>query len=78
MSEETRLFLFVFAKDGEVRVITHAEAYANEVIMKQDGWKHTATIAAREWIQHIANSPEYSGPNIDELRDIVIDPNHKG
>ena len=74
MSEDTRLFLFVYAKDGKVRVLTHDEACGNEVRMKQDGWKHTATITAREWIRHIANSPEYSGRNIDELRGIPPDP----
>ena len=46
MSEDTRLFLFVYAKDGKVRVLTHDEACGNEVRMKQDGWKHTATITA--------------------------------
>ena len=36
MSEDTRLFLFVYAKDGKVRVLTHDEACGNEVRMKQD------------------------------------------
>lgn len=68
--EDTRLFLFVYAKGGKVKVLTYDET--REVRMK--GWKHTATITAREWIQHIANSPEYSGRNIDELRGIPPDP----
>ena len=74
MIEDTRLFLFIYAKGGKVRVLTHDEACGKEVRMKQDGWKHTATITAREWIQHVANSAEYSGPNIDELRGTPHDP----
>ena len=67
---DERIFLFVFAKRKEVQVLTLGQCRGAEVSLKAAGWKHTATIDARAWIQHIANDEAYSGPNIDELRGI--------
>ena len=67
---DERIFLFVFAKRKDVQVLTLDQCRGAEVPLEADGWKHTATIDARAWIQHIANDEAYSGPNIDELRGI--------
>lgn len=66
---DERLFLFVYAKNGIVKVLLHDEASDISDALIAEGYKHTATISAREWIQHIANDPEHSGPNIQELRE---------
>ena len=66
---DDRLFLFVYAKNGNVRVLTHDEALDVSHALIAEGYNHTATITAREWIEHIANDQAYSGPHIDELRE---------
>ncbi len=66
---DERLFLFFYAKNGKVRALTHDEASDISDALIADGYKHTTTISAREWIQHIANDPAHTGPNIQELRE---------
>ena len=66
---DERLPLFIYAKNGKVRVLTHDEASDISEALIADGYKHTATISTREWIQHIANEPAHTGPNIQELRE---------
>ncbi len=67
---EDHVFLFVFSRRNIVQVLTHEQARWSEGTLKSNGWKHTATIDARAWIEHIANDEAYCGPNIDELRGI--------
>lgn len=65
---DNRLFLFTYAKEGHVIVLTHGDARDQGSILIGEGYKHTATIDARCWIEHVANDSAYIGPNIDELR----------
>lgn len=67
---DDRLFLFIYAKDGKVKVLTHPEAKADQEALFAAGYKHTATITAREWIAHVLNDSRYEGPNISEARGI--------
>lgn len=65
---DDRIFLFTYAKDGKVKVLTYPDANAEQVALLAAGYKHTATITAREWIEHILNDARYEGPNISEAR----------
>lgn len=66
-----RLFLFTYAtKDGKVKVLTYPQAKADQAALLAAGYKHTSTITAREWIEHILNDSSYEGPNISEARGI--------
>ncbi len=67
---DDRLFLFIYAKDGRVKVLTYPDAKAEQAALFAAGYKHTATITAREWIEHILNDARYEGPNISEARGI--------
>ena len=48
--------LFVYSKSGKVRVLNLENAKKTEVNLIADGWKHTATLDPRRFIEHLANS----------------------
>ena len=65
---DNRLFLFVYAKDGECLVLDTDEAKKQAADLYVQGYTHTVTMSAKEWIQHVLNSKDYEGPNITEAR----------
>lgn len=47
--------LFVYAKDGKVKLYHLEEAQKIDKIMISEGWKHTATIDPITWIEYLHN-----------------------
>jgi len=47
--------VFVYAKDGKIKVLnTEVASEPNDRLLKQ-GWEHTATIDACRWLENIYN-----------------------
>lgn len=44
-------FFFVYQKGDDFKALDHEDATAQEAALKADGWKHIATLAAREFIE---------------------------
>ena len=48
--------IFIYAKDGKVKVLSIEDAKAQAESLLSDGWKHTATLDACIWIEYLCNS----------------------
>ena len=51
-------FFFVYQKGDDFKALDHEDATAQETALKADGWKHIATLGAREFIEwYYKNNP---------------------
>lgn len=62
------LILFVYAKEGTIKCLTHSEAVDQQRSLLADGWHHTATINAARWIEHLANRADEPSDILYELQ----------
>lgn len=58
--------IFILAKNGRVKGFysEHRASFDQHI---SDGWKHTATIEPRGWIEHLMNGNEDPSDLMDEL-----------
>jgi hypothetical protein len=51
-------FFFVYQKGDDFKALDYDDATAQEAGLKADGWKHIATLGAREFIEwYYKNNP---------------------
>jgi len=51
--------LFVYSKDGKIKVLDYQSAKQLKNQMSKDGWLHTATLNSCVFIEYLANNEEY-------------------
>ena len=51
-----QVFVFIYAKGKEIKVLNIEESKRLDVKLKSDGWKHTQTLDACVWIQYLHNN----------------------
>lgn len=47
--------VFVYFKNGKIKVLDLANATSQDADLKMDGWKHTATIDPCVWMEYLFN-----------------------
>lgn len=52
---ENQALVFVYAKDGKIKVLTLANAVLEGNKLKDDSWKHTETLDVIAWIEGLHN-----------------------
>lgn len=50
--------IFIYAKDGKIRILSHGDALHDHNQLISDGWKHTETINAGKFLEHLHNECE--------------------
>lgn len=55
---ENQAFVFIYAKDKEIKVLNIEDSKRLNDSLIKDGWKHTQTIDACVWIQYLHNNCE--------------------
>jgi hypothetical protein len=56
--ETMKNFFFVYQKGDDFKALDYHDATAQEAGLKADGWKHIATLGAREFIEwYYKNNP---------------------
>jgi len=53
-----QVFVFIYAKGKEIKVLNIEESKRLDSELKSDGWKHTQTLDACVWIQYLHNNCE--------------------
>ena len=53
-----QVFVFIYAKGKEIKVLNIKESKRLDSELKSDGWKHTQTLDACLWIQYLHNNCE--------------------
>ena len=53
-----QVFVFIYAKDKEIKVLNIEESKRLNDSLISDGWKHTHTLDACVWIQYLHNDCE--------------------
>jgi len=53
-----QVFVFIYAKDKEIKVLNIEEAKRLNDSLISEGWKHTHTLDACGWIQYLHNDCE--------------------
>lgn len=56
--ELTQTFIFVYAKDGKIKVLNFEDDIKYSRTFIKDGWKHTATLDACRFIEYLGNDCE--------------------
>jgi hypothetical protein len=51
-------FIFIYAKDGKIKALTHSQALEKENKLKDDAWSHTATLDVTTFLQYLHNDCE--------------------
>lgn len=64
-------FIFVYAKDGKISCLTTDEAIKMDSL-KDNGWKHTATVNSVRWIEAVVNG-DNAAELINELKGLTND-----
>jgi hypothetical protein len=65
-----RPFVFVYAKGGRVKALSHQQSIDEEKALKADGWTHTATLNAALWIEHLCQYEHNRSRMINQLKGI--------
>lgn len=60
--------LFVYAKEGTIQCLFLPEACSSEPQLLEDGWKHTATINPKVWIEKLCNCAVDPSDMLDALQ----------
>jgi hypothetical protein len=53
-----QVFVFIYAKNKEIKVLNIEESKRLNDDLLKDGWKHTQTLDACAWIQYLHNDCE--------------------
>lgn len=53
-----QVFVFIYAKDKEIKVLNIEESKRLNDSLISEGWKHTHTLEACGWIQYLHNDCE--------------------
>ena len=53
-----QVFVFIYAKDKEIKVLNIEESKRLNDSLISEGWKHTHTLDACGWIQYLHNDCE--------------------
>lgn len=61
--------VFVYAKGKKVRVLNLQDARRTHDALIADGWKHTSTLDACQWIEYLCNESEDLN---EEIKSIII------
>jgi hypothetical protein len=61
-------FLFIYAKEGEIKCYTADEIRGKESQISMQGWAHTATINPARWIEAMANGNQDPSDMLDEIQ----------
>ena len=64
--------VFVYAKDGEIRVLHIERANGEKDKLVADGWKHTATLDAAMFIENLWNVEAQNNAAVSELRKLTL------
>lgn len=56
--DNTNSIVFVYSKDGKVKVLDIENARTKNNNMEPNGWKHTATLDACKFIESLLNDAE--------------------
>lgn len=64
--------VFVYAKDGKIKVRHIEQANAEFKTIVSDGWKHTATLDAAMFIENLLNVEVPNGTAISELKKLTM------
>lgn len=67
-NEKLDRMLFIYALNGVVKCCTINDTRKNEKVLLAAGWKHTATIDPKLWIEALANSGEDPSDMLDEIQ----------
>lgn len=62
-----QVFLFVYAKNGKIKVLSIGEAKRLQDDLLKDGWVHTQTLDPCVYIQHLHNDCDNL---IDEMKSL--------
>jgi len=52
------VFVFIYAKNKEIKVLNIEESIRLDDSLKNEGWEHTSTLNACAWIQYLHNDCE--------------------
>lgn len=55
---ENQAFVFIYAKDKEIKALNIEDSKRLNDSLIKDGWKHTQTLDACVWIQYLYNDCE--------------------
>ena len=58
MNNMKQTFVFIYAKDNKIKVLTQYEANQYEKELKSEGWSHKATLNPCTYIQYLCNECE--------------------
>lgn len=62
-----KTFVFIYTKDGKIKVLSHYEAQMKQDQLIAYGWTHTATLDACKWIEWLHNN---ASDKIKEINDL--------
>lgn len=60
-------FVFVYTKEGKIKVLSHHQDQLEKDQLLSDGWTHTATLDACRWIEWLHNN---ASDKIKEINDL--------
>ena len=63
-----QLFVFVYAKDNNVKVLSLDESSAQDGKLKAEGWKHTATLDAKTFIKFLLENTDTALESLYNLK----------
>jgi hypothetical protein len=61
------VFVFVYAKGNEIKVLDTEQSKLLDGDLKKDGWKHTTTLDACIFIEHLHNNCDDAKKEIKNL-----------
>ena len=64
--------VFIYVKNGIVKALNCEEEIQTGKDLVNDGWKHSATLDVRRWIEHICNRSEDIEADVINLKNIDI------
>lgn len=73
ISTDNDNIVFVYFKDGKIKVLSIIEAIEQKCELEQENWVHTATLDSRRYIEYLFNQAE----DVDvasEIRELSYSP----
>ena len=69
------IYAFIYAKDGEIKVLSLQEATRDREELESGGWKHTHTLNPNVYIQYLHNECD-NKMLIDEIKALAEHTKH--
>lgn len=63
--------IFIYAKDGKIRVLSHGDALHGHSRLIGEGWKHTATIDPCRFLENLHNECDHIVKQVKELSKVI-------